>query len=67
MFILNSVNLRNRFALIVWHGGEPLLSGLDTFKYIVDIQNRLNVNNLMIMNTVQTNGLLLNEDWIKFF
>lgn len=50
----------------VWHGGEPLLSGIDFFKNALLLQNKYNYGN-NIDNSVQTNGLLITEEWIDFF
>lgn len=54
-------------AEFIWHGGEPLLAGLDTFGFIVEKQNEYNTKGLAIRNSVQTNGTLLNEEYIQFF
>ncbi len=51
----------------LWHGGEPLLAGLPFFKRGVELEREHNVNGCRIVNTVQTNGLLLNDRWIAFF
>jgi uncharacterized protein len=55
----------NAFANFVWHGGEPLLMGLDFFSDIVRIQ--ASKKDIVISNFVQTNGTLLNDEWIDFF
>ena len=49
-----------------WHGGEPLLLGLDYFKKIVEIQRKYR-GNKHIYNTIQTNATLLNADSAAFF
>lgn len=54
-------------AHFTWHGGEPLLLGLDMFEFIVACQKRNNTKGLKIFNRVQTNGILLNEEFIDFF
>ncbi len=47
-----------------WQGGEPTLMGLDFFKKAVQIQNQY--KNVNFGNSIQTNGLLLDEDWADF-
>jgi uncharacterized protein len=47
-----------------WQGGEPTLMGLDFFKKTVELQKEY--SDVKFGNSIQTNGLLLNEDWAKF-
>lgn len=49
-----------------WHGGEPLLAGLDFYKKAIQLQRKY-ANGKLIHNTLQTNGTLLTDDWAKFF
>ena len=60
----------NEGAQFIWHGGEPLLMGIDFFEHIVSRQKEKLAalgKELPILNCVQTNGTLLNEAWIDFF
>ncbi|MBN1973355.1 MAG: anaerobic sulfatase maturase [Sedimentisphaerales bacterium] len=49
-----------------WHGGEPTLLGLDYFKKIVSLQRKYKPANRRIANGMQTNGILLDEEWCQF-
>ncbi|MBM3212831.1 anaerobic sulfatase maturase [Candidatus Poribacteria bacterium] len=49
-----------------WHGGEPTLLGLDYFRKIVAFQRKHRPSNKRIINGIQTNGVLLNENWCRF-
>ena len=49
-----------------WHGGEPTLLGLDYFRRIVALQQRHRPPGRRILNTLQTNGTLLDEAWCRF-
>jgi uncharacterized protein len=50
-----------------WHGGEPTLLGLDYFRQIVELQRKYQRQGKRITNSIQTNGVLLNEEWCRFF
>jgi len=50
----------------VWHGGEPLLAGIDYFRQAMVFQQKYAAEKT-IVNTLQTNGLLINDDWADFF
>ena len=49
-----------------WHGGEPLLLGLEYFENIVKLQKKYK-GNKKVFNTIQTNATLLNPDFASFF
>jgi len=51
---------------IAWQGGEPLLAGLDFFESVVELEKRYGRSGQVVSNAVQTNGLLLDEDWAEF-
>jgi len=49
-----------------WQGGEPTLRGLDFFRRVVELQKKYAKPNQQVENDLQTNGVLLNEDWAAF-
>lgn len=50
-----------------WQGGEPTLRGIGFYKKAIDFQNKYRRKGMKITNAFQTNGILLNNDWAKFF
>lgn len=54
-------------ATFSWQGGEPTLMGLEFFKEAIELQKKNGTGGQSVTNTIQTNGLLLDEEWAKFF
>jgi uncharacterized protein len=52
-------------VMFSWHGGEPLLAGLEFFRKAVTIQKRY-ASGRKILNGIQTNGTLLDAAWCRF-
>lgn len=49
-----------------WHGGEPLLAGIDFFRNVLSLQGRHKPEGRTVINSIQTNGTLLNDEWCRF-
>lgn len=49
-----------------WHGGEPLLAGLDFYREVQRIQDETR-GGRRIVNSLQTNGTLITREWADFF
>jgi uncharacterized protein len=54
------------FVNFTWHGGEPALAGLDFYKLAVELQKRYLPDGWTCWNNLQTNGLLLDDNWCAF-
>jgi len=52
---------------VAWQGGEPTLMGPDFFKRSVEYVEKYRKPGQRILHTMQTNGILLNDDWCAFF
>jgi uncharacterized protein len=50
-----------------WQGGEPTLMGLPFFKKALELQQKYRRPGMLIQNSIQTNGTLLNAEWAAFF
>jgi uncharacterized protein len=51
---------------IVWHGGEPTLAGLSFYRKAVELERKHLPEGWEIWNNLQTNGLLLDDEWCTF-
>jgi len=52
---------------VAWQGGEPTLMGLDFFRRSIELQKKYQKPGTTVENTFQTNGILLNDEWCRFF
>jgi uncharacterized protein len=57
----------DRQLQVAWHGGEPLVVPLAWYEDAVALMAERRPATLHLTHCFQTNGLLLNEDWIRFF
>src|SRR5512144_639003 len=53
-------------VVVTWQGGEPTMMGLEFFRRSIDLERRYARPGQRILNTVQTNGTLLDDDWGRF-
>lgn len=49
-----------------WHGGEPLIAGVDFYRRAVALQQKYRGEKI-VNNTLQTNALLLTDEFCDFF
>lgn len=50
----------------LWHGGEPTLLGVDYYRALVGLQRKYCPPGKIIRNALQTNGTLLDSEWVVF-
>lgn len=53
--------------LLGFQGGEPLLRGLPFYERLIELEERQGEKGRRIQHSLQTNGLLLDEAWCRFF
>ncbi|HGY1191948.1 anaerobic sulfatase maturase [Citrobacter sp. Cb008] len=53
-------------VIFAWQGGEPTLMGRAFYQRAIELQQRY-AEGRTIVNTFQTNGVLIDEEWAEFF
>lgn len=55
----------------LWHGGEPMLAGIDHFRQVIELQKKIfptkTISNRRIRNAIQSNLTLLTKKSCEFF
>ncbi|MGX4599972.1 anaerobic sulfatase maturase [Faecalimicrobium sp. JNUCC 81] len=65
--IESSLNKDIKTCNFMFQGGEPTLVGLDFYKKVILLQEEFNTKNIKIINSIQTNGINIDENYAKFF
>ena len=60
------LQFRFKQSIFGWQGGEPTLAGLDFYKQVVSLQQKYGEAGQVIGNALQTNGILINDEWAEF-
>ena len=50
-------------VIVAWQGGEPTIMGLEFFRRSIELQREYARPGQRILNTLQTNGTLLDDEW----
>lgn len=53
-------------VVVAWQGGEPTMMGLDFFRRSIELAARYARPGQRVLNTLQTNGTLLDHEWGEF-
>jgi uncharacterized protein len=51
----------------VWHAGEPMVLPVDFYRQAFALQEKWNKQGITIINSFQTNGTLIDQQWCDFF
>jgi uncharacterized protein len=58
---------RTNQVTVAWQGGEPTLMGLDFYRRAMALEEKYRRPGMTFLNTMQTNGTLLDDEWCAFF
>ena len=53
-------------VVVAWQGGEPTMMGLGFFRRAIELERQYARPGQRILNTIQTNGTLLDDEWGEF-
>ena len=53
-------------AVFAWQGGEPTLLGIDFFRRVIELQKEYAPQGTQVRNSLQTNGIKLDDEWCRF-
>jgi len=54
-------------STFAFQGGEPTLAGLDFFEQLVKFQQQYGRNGQNVSNSMQTNAILVDDNWARLF
>ncbi len=64
--VKGAIDYADGFLTFAFQGGEPTLCGIEFYRKVLALQKKYNTKHLEIENTIQTNGLLIDEQWARF-
>ena len=59
-------NGKDEETKFIWHGGETCLPGISFYEHVLETERRFAHEGYRCVNSLQTNGILLDERWIHF-
>jgi uncharacterized protein len=66
-FIIQNIEASDEEVIrFSWHGGEPLLAGIDFYRKVIRFQEIHRPAGKSIINGIQTNGTLIDDEWSRF-
>lgn len=65
--IKNALSASEGYCCFAFQGGEPMLAGLDFYRRLIELERQYNTRGIIVENTIQTNGILMDDEWAEFF
>ncbi|MGA2329984.1 MAG: anaerobic sulfatase maturase [Bryobacteraceae bacterium] len=54
-------------SVLAFQGGEPTLAGLKFFEKLIEFEKQYGRDGQSVSNSIQTNGILIDDDWCGLF
>lgn len=65
--VKNAFDFAEGLVTFAFQGGEPTLATLDFYRKLIELEKKYNKKNIKVNNALQTNGMVINDEWAKFF
>ena len=66
ILVRKSLEYSDNVCTFAFQGGEPTIAGLDFFKKFIELVKIYNTKQVAVNFALQTNGMLINEEWASF-
>jgi uncharacterized protein len=66
LLVKKALEYADHACSFVFQGGEPTLAGLDFFRSLTEFQKKYNAKKVQISNAIQTNGMVIDDEWARF-
>ncbi|MDD4212480.1 MAG: SPASM domain-containing protein [Bacilli bacterium] len=66
ILLKEAFKLAKKALILSFQGGEPLLVGLKYYEEVIHLVKTLNKSSIPVSYSIQTNGLLLDDEWCAF-
>ncbi len=66
ILVKKALESAEHYCTFAFQGGEPTLRGLDFYRNFVELVKKYNSKKIKVNNTIQTNGILIDDKWAKF-
>ncbi|RAJ27220.1 radical SAM protein [Pedobacter cryoconitis] len=63
----NCIKNNIKTFVFAFHGGEPMLGGMDFYRHFVKLANEQLLPEVQPIYAIQTNGIMLTDEWCRLF
>lgn len=66
VIVRKALEYGDSYVGFAFQGGEPTAAGLDFYRRLLELEAKYNRKRLRIGNAIQTNGMLVDDNWARF-
>ena len=64
--VKKALDYSDNMCTFAFQGGEPTIAGIDFYKKLIEFVKLYNKKNVTVNFSLQTNGILINDEWARF-